>query len=110
MSRKSQVQAITSVGRPLSEDVHGRATRYLVSMAIRTACFVGIYFTDGWLRWAMAVGAIVVPYIAVVAANAGKERPKQADTLIETPDGARPQIEAPPRTFPPVDLRGGYLR
>ncbi len=112
MSRKARVHAITSAGRSLSEDVHGRATRYLISMAIRTGCFVGIYFTEGWMRWVMAVGAIVVPYVAVVAANAGKERPKEADSLMETP--GLPQIEAGPaperRTYPPVDLKGGYLR
>jgi len=108
VSRKARVHAITSARRSLSEDVHGRAVRYLVSMTIRTGCFVGIYFTDGWLRWVMAAGAIFVPYVAVVLANAGTERPKEADTLIETP-GA-PEVGAPPRTFPPIDLRGGYLR
>ncbi len=97
------------MGRPLSEDVHDRLVRYLISMSIRTGCLVGILFTEGWLRWVMAVGAIIVPYIAVVAANAGKERPKKADTLMEVP-----QLEGPPGserpTHPPIDLRGGYLR
>ncbi|HLV05806.1 DUF3099 domain-containing protein [uncultured Georgenia sp.] len=108
MSRKRDVHAITSVGRPLSEDVHGRLVRYLISMSIRTGCFVAILFTDGWLRWVMAAGAIVLPYVAVIFANAGRERPKEADTLI----GA-PELEAPPGprpTLPPIDLRGGYLR
>lgn len=109
MSRKRDVHAITSVGRPLSEDVHARVVRYLISMSIRTGCFVGILFTEGWLRWVMAAGAILLPYVAVVFANAGRERPEEADTLI----GA-PELEAPPDaqrpTYPPIDLRGGYLR
>ncbi len=109
MSKKGRVQSITSVGRPLSEDVHDRLVRYLISMTIRTGCFVGILFTEGWLRWVMAVGAIVVPYVAVVAANAGRERPAQADTLVDAP-----QLEAAPGdqrpAYPPIDLRGGYLR
>src|SRR5699024_7366168 len=82
VGKKRDVHAITSVGRPLSEDVHGRVVRYLISMSIRTGCLVGIFFTDGWLRWVMAAGAILLPYIAVIAANAGKERPKEADSLL----------------------------
>jgi len=99
------------VGRPLSEDVHGRAVRYVISMAIRSACLVGILFTDGWLRWVMVAGAVLLPYFAVVLANAGRERPTPADTLMEL---QLPEIEAPPSeqrpTYPPIDLRGGYLR
>lgn len=111
VSRKQRVHAITSVGRPLSEDVHNRAVRYVISMAIRSACLVGILFTDGWLRWVMVAGAVLLPYFAVVLANAGKERPAPADTLMEH---QFLEIEAPPSaerpTYPPVDLRGGYLR
>jgi hypothetical protein len=114
VTRKPRVHAITSVGRSLTEDVHGRAVRYLVSMLIRSGCLVAILFTEGWLRWAMVVGAVILPYFAVVLANAGKERPREADTLIETPMGLR-EIEGPPDssgrpTHPPIDLRGGYLR
>lgn len=102
------------MGRPLSEDVHGRVVRYLISMSIRTGCFVGIFFTEGWLRWVMAIGAILLPYVAVIFANAGQERPEQADTLIGTPEQGYREIEGPPGsgppTFPPIDLRGGYLR
>lgn len=97
------------MGRPLSEDVHDRAVRYVISMLIRSGCLVGILFTEGWLRWVMVAGAVLLPYFAVVLANAGKERPAPADTLMEAPG-----IEAPPSaqrpTYPPIDLRGGYLR
>jgi hypothetical protein len=111
VSRKQRVHAITSVGRPLSEDVHGRAVRYVISMAIRSGCLVGILFTEGWLRWVMVAGAVLLPYFAVVLANAGKERPAPADTLMAH---QFLEIEASPSeqrpTYPPVDLRGGYLR
>lgn len=101
------MQSITSVGRPLSQEVHSRTVRYLVSMTIRTLCIVGAFVTEGWLSWAMVAGAIVLPYFAVVMANAGRERPERADTLLE-----RPELEAAPRRpgTLPVDLRGGYLR
>lgn len=107
MGKKVKVQAITSVGRPLSQDVHDRTVRYLVSMGIRTACIVGAYLVDGWLTWAMIAGAVVLPYLAVVAANAGQERAQPADSLLGRPELAGP----PPRPGTvSIDLKGGYLR
>lgn len=111
MGKKPQVHAITSVGQPLSQDVHGRAVRYLISMAIRTACVIGLFFTEGWLMWVMAAGAVFLPSIAVLMANAGTRRPEPADTLIGAPElEAPPGGRSAPRTFPPIDLEGGYLR
>ena len=51
-----------------------RAGRYLVSMGIRTLCVILVIVVPGPLRWVFAVGAIVLPYVAVVAANAAGER------------------------------------
>jgi hypothetical protein len=46
-------------------------------MAIRTICFLAaiLMFANhlGWLAGIPAVGAIVIPYIAVVFANGGRE-------------------------------------
>jgi hypothetical protein len=51
-----------------------RAGRYLVSMGIRTLCVILVILVPGPLRWVFAVGAIVLPYVAVVAANATGQR------------------------------------
>jgi hypothetical protein len=51
-----------------------RAGRYLLSMGIRTLCVILVIIVPGPLRWVFAVGAIALPYIAVVAANAAGER------------------------------------
>jgi hypothetical protein len=51
-----------------------RANRYLLSMGIRTLCVILVIIVPGPLRWVFAAGAIVLPYIAVVAANAAGER------------------------------------
>ncbi len=67
------VYAITSAGTPLSFDQAGRKRRYLISMSLRTICFVGAVFAQGNLRWVLIFGAIFLPYIAVVIANAGRE-------------------------------------
>jgi Protein of unknown function (DUF3099) len=72
-----QVHLVTQARRPLSEDVSARQRRYLIMMAIRTVCFViaMVLFLNhaGWLTAIPAVGAIFLPYFAVVMANAGRE-------------------------------------
>lgn len=48
-----------------------RQRRYIWSMSLRTLCFVGaVLVGPGWLRWVLIAGAVFLPYIAVVMANA----------------------------------------
>lgn len=65
------VQRITSAPEPHSADLDRRMGRYLWQMGIRTGCFVGAFFASGWLQLVLIIGAIVLPYIAVVLANNG---------------------------------------
>ncbi|MDD2858496.1 MAG: DUF3099 domain-containing protein [Candidatus Nanopelagicales bacterium] len=64
---------VTAAQRALSDEQSGRTRRYLVSMAIRTACVIAAIFVPGWPRWVLIAGAVVLPYLAVVVANAGRE-------------------------------------
>ena len=68
---------VTQARRPLSEDIRYRQHRYLLMMAIRTACFaVAVILYVAHLRWLIlipAVGAVLIPYIAVIFANGGRE-------------------------------------
>lgn len=61
----------------MSEDIRYRQKRYLLMMAIRVVCFAAaIVLYVEHLRWLIlipAVGAIFIPYIAVVFANGGRE-------------------------------------
>ena len=61
----------------LSQDIRYRERRYLIMMGIRTLCFVAtiLMFVNhlGWLTAIPAVGALVIPYFAVVFANGGRE-------------------------------------
>jgi hypothetical protein len=91
---------VTGLPQSLREEQAGRIRRYLLSMGIRTACFVLAVGALGVLHWtvvgwALVVAAVVLPYIAVVMANA--TRPRGATTLgpVTSKDGAVPQI--PPR-------------
>ncbi len=45
--------------------------QYGVAMAIRVACIVLCLFVQGWWLVLPIVGALVLPYIAVVLANVG---------------------------------------
>ena len=68
-----EVFTITGAQRPLSQEQTGRTRRYLISMGIRTACVLGAIVVPGWPRWVLLAGAVVLPYLAVVVANAGRE-------------------------------------
>lgn len=68
-----EVFTITSANRGLSQQQPDRTKRYLVSMAIRTGCVLAAIVVPGWPRWALIVGAVVLPYLAVVLANGGRE-------------------------------------
>ncbi len=76
-SRRESVHLVTQARRSMSEDIAYRQRRYLLMMGIRALCFViaVVLFTNhfGWLAAIPAVGAIFIPYFAVVIANAGRE-------------------------------------
>jgi len=44
--------------------------RYAVAMSIRMVCLIACFFVQGWWLLVPAFGAIVLPYVAVVLANA----------------------------------------
>ena len=74
--------------------------RYLVSMGIRTACFVlavGAIVVLHWtvVGWILVVAAVILPYIAVVMANAaGSLRGTYVGPV--TPDSPAPAQLTPP--------------
>jgi Flp pilus assembly protein TadB len=64
-----------------------RERRYLITMAVRVVAFiVAIVFATGWIRVIAVILALVLPWVAVVFANAGpKKSPKQAPSLYASP-------------------------
>jgi hypothetical protein len=68
------VVSITGAPTRHSDDLDRRINRYLVSMLIRTVCVVLVVVIDSPVRWAFAVGAVGLPYVAVVMANARGDR------------------------------------
>ena len=71
---RTAVYQISGAQPGLSEDISARTRRYVISMGIRTVCFPLAVLTEGWVRWTFVAVALVVPYFAVIIANAGRER------------------------------------
>jgi DUF3099 family protein len=82
------VYSVTGVRRGTSDDLAQRQRRYLISMTIRTICFVLAVVTHGPVRWVLVAAAVVLPYIAVVMANA------VGSTAVEPPTPYLPQQPA----------------
>ena len=70
---EGDVYDITSAQKSLSNDQPGRQRRYFISMMVRTACFILTVILPSPFRWFALAGAVFLPYIAVVVANAGRE-------------------------------------
>ncbi len=86
---------ITSASGPRSEDIRGREKRYLISMGIRTACFLlGVLFMGHWVMWVFLAASIFLPYFAVVIANAGNNMDPGASAFEYRPD--LPALEGGP--------------
>lgn len=107
----AEVFTITEAQRGLSVEQVSRQRRYLTSMIIRTLCVVGAILIPGWPRALFLVAAIVLPYLAVVIANAGRENDEPGDVGEVDPHAYRAlpaptyEITAEPyrdRAAPPV--------
>lgn len=50
-------------------------TKYFTMMSVRVVCFVLMVVITpyGWHTWILAVGAVVLPYLAVVVANVASD-------------------------------------
>ena len=44
--------------------------KYTIAMSIRVVCILLAMVVQGWLMWVLFAGAILLPYFAVVIANA----------------------------------------
>jgi len=73
MADEEEIFDITGAPKALSADQASRQKRYFISMMIRTVCFILTVILPSPFRWVALVGAVVLPYFAVVIANAGRE-------------------------------------
>ena len=80
MSKKQQ--SITSLPPSPDEERHGREIRYTIMMAVRVVCIILAVVFHGWLSLIAILGAIVLPYFAVVIANV---KMRQPDAVVVRP-------------------------
>jgi hypothetical protein len=87
---------ITAAPTSHTDDLGVRYRKYVISMLIRTACFLCFAFIDHWSRWIFIGGAVFLPYVAVVLANAGREsRGPAPESFDVTAQAARPPQQLP---------------
>ncbi len=101
---------ITTAPESLADDQARRARRYLVQMGIRVVCFVLAVVlwnrVPMWIAVLLAVGAVVLPYVAVLFANAGRERTGAMDVagpLEIGPGGITHTLDGPTPHSHPVE-------
>ncbi|GGV17324.1 DUF3099 domain-containing protein [Streptomyces griseoflavus] len=94
-----EVFRITGARTGLQEDVRARQRRYVISMAVRTISVIlaaTLWNVERHVAIVALVLGAVLPYVAVVIANAGRENaPSLPSTFVTTP--MKPMI-APSRT------------
>ena len=108
-------QSITSLNRSPSDDRHSRMVRYLIAMSIRVVCIVLCVFVRGWWLLLPAIGAVLLPYVAVVLANASTRR---VSTVVRRPGSivrvtplatwTRPEEPGPASPRPESGQHGSY--
>ncbi|MFE0812610.1 DUF3099 domain-containing protein [Streptomyces sp. NPDC058794] len=95
---KAEVFRITGARTGLQEDVRGRQRRYIISMSIRTLSVIlaaCLWNVERHVAIVALVLGAVLPYVAVVIANAGRENaPSLPSTFVTMPTA--PMI-TPPR-------------
>lgn len=97
--RDPDVVQITDAPVSRADEIGARQRRYLLSMGLRTVCFLGaIVVGSGWLRWVLVAAALVLPYVAVVMANAAS--PQVPGTMAESPDVQHKQLPGTPEPHP----------
>lgn len=77
-------------------------------MSIRIACFALMVLVQpyGWYTWVFAIAAAVLPYIAVVFANAGSDSTEtQAESPLQQLEATTPDPVVPPEEPRIVTIR-----
>ena len=107
--RRPGAHLVTEAQRSKSADISYRERRYLIMMAIRVVCFVAavVVFAKGggWLTAIPSVGAIAIPYFAVVFANGGREPSSTKGFRAYEPN--LPTVYRPPGDSPEGGTGGG---
>ena len=91
-ARRPGATVITNARSGNSQEMSTRMRRYSITMAFRTACFISMIFVDGWARWVLLGGAVLLPYVAVVFANQANRRSQDEHEIEHGEPSDLPQL------------------
>ena len=94
--KRDEVYAVTGAQAGTKDQQERRIGKYLVSMGIRVVCLIAAVLVPGWPRWLFVAGAVLLPYVAVVIANAGRERTSRRSIIVESPQRELPSTPSNP--------------
>ena len=96
--RTTVVPSATNLPEAAADDQNRRIRHYLISMGIRTVCFVAgvaLWGVNRWAAGACFAAAAILPYVAVVFANAtGQRKIDVMGSVVPEPTNRR-EIHAP---------------
>ncbi|MFI6350874.1 DUF3099 domain-containing protein [Streptomyces sp. NPDC050560] len=104
-----EVFRITAARQGLADDVRSRQRRYIISMAVRTVAVVltaVLWDVQRAVAVVMLVLGFVLPYVAVVIANAGRENAPSLPSVTVPPPARRALTAAGPGS--PASQGGGF--
>ena len=106
--RQPEAVRITTAAESRDAEIAGRQLRYVLSMTVRTVCFLGAIAASlagiTWLWPILILAALVLPYVAVVMANARHTRGDGFELAEQRTE--RPELGPGPTTPQPGPSRG----
>lgn len=81
----SEQYSVTSAGVTPAEDRAHRMRMYFIAMSLRVVCIASLFWVRGWWILVAALGSIILPWFAVLVANA----------VNHSGDGERPEAPSP---------------
>jgi len=92
ITMKPASAAITSLPESPDDDRRDRMVKYSIAMGVRMLCIAACFVVPGWWMLLPAAGAVILPYIAVVAANTvasprGREVERPGSIVRVSPEG-----------------------
>ncbi|WP_211880632.1 DUF3099 domain-containing protein [Pseudarthrobacter albicanus] len=83
LSGDAEVHSITDAAAAHSEEMRGRMIKYAVAMGIRMVCLILVFVVDGWFKVLPVLGAVFLPWVAVVIANGSDKAEIHSDALLD---------------------------
>jgi hypothetical protein len=82
-SGDTEIHSITDAAAAHSEEMRQRMIKYAVAMGIRMVCLILVFVVDGWFKVLPVIGAVFLPWFAVVIANGSDHAEVHSDSLID---------------------------